>query len=310
MFSSDDAAARTAMLGWIFKPKSRGSQAMSPAPEGGEERDLEFLRSRTDFDAEQMAAVHRRGADERAPLGDEDPAEVDDPGATRLSLRYNDTAHAPRIPATPAAAASVASPGELVLSVWVHRHSSVVSVREAVLIGRYDEEQDLLPEVDLSADDAVSRRHAQVFRRGGRFWIRDLDSTNGTRLNGEWLAPESDTPLSNGDVVELGEASALRVLDISFGEELTDEDEQLSDLLKEAMGISDAVEESAWPLDPSSGTGRHDGVDLLEVALARGAEAGLVPQDASDCLPPTPASQWRLREADEIELPSFVEPYR
>lgn len=298
------------MLGWIFKPKSRGSRATSQAPEGSDGRDLEFLRSRADFDAEQMAAVHRPQADEAVSLLDEDPAPADDPGATRLSLRFDDTFHAARIPAVPVAAASVASPGELVLSVSVHHHSSIVSVREAVLIGRYDDAQDLLPEVDLSADDAVSRRHAQIFRRGGRFWLRDLDSTNGTRLNGQWLAPETDTPLSNGDVVELGEASALRVLDISFGEELTDEDEQLSGLLNEAMGISHAVEESAWPLDPSSGSARNDGVDLLEVALAKGAEAGLVPQEAAGCLPPTSASPWRLREAGEIELPSFVEPYR
>lgn len=299
------------MLGWVFKPKTKGSRALNQAPENNPEQDLEYLRSRADFDAEEMAAVHRRDAEVLPQPVRDVVSNPDDPGATRLSLRFNEAFPATR-PAmvVPQPPLSSESPGELMLAVQVDDRSSVVSVREAVLIGRYDEEQNLRPEVDLSADDAVSRRHARIFRRGGQYWLRDLDSTNGTRHNGVWLTPEAELPLSGGDIVEVGEVSALRVLDISFGEQLTDEDEQLSELLNEAMGITHAVEEAAWPLDPSAGRAGADSVDLLEVALAKGAEAGLVPQDASDCLPPAPNQPWHRREAEEIELPAFVEPYR
>ncbi|HVY61486.1 MAG TPA: FHA domain-containing protein, partial [Planctomycetota bacterium] len=36
-------------------------------------------------------------------------------------------------------------------------------------------------------DEAASRRHAAVSRRGERYFVRDLGSRNGTRLNGAAL---------------------------------------------------------------------------------------------------------------------------
>ncbi|HZE19558.1 MAG TPA: FHA domain-containing protein, partial [Candidatus Angelobacter sp.] len=33
-------------------------------------------------------------------------------------------------------------------------------------------------------DSAVSRKHAEIVRRGGGYWIDDLKSKNGTKLNG------------------------------------------------------------------------------------------------------------------------------
>ena len=41
-------------------------------------------------------------------------------------------------------------------------------------------------------DAVVSRRHAEVFQDGGRWWIRDLDSANGVYLQGKRV---SDIPL-------------------------------------------------------------------------------------------------------------------
>lgn len=301
------------MLGWVFKPKKRATEAAHPAPGAETEGDLEYLRGQTDFDAEEMAAVHGVAAAEAAPAPNAGPVpDVDDPGVTRPGIRFNQDLLAPRSAEAPRPApvrnAGVA--GELVLSVKVARRSSIVSVHEVALIGRFDEEQNLTPELDLGADDAVSRRHARIFRRGGQFWLRDLDSTNGTRHNGHWLPPDTDVPLHGGDLVELGEASELRVLSISFGIELTDEDQHLSELLDEAMGVPGAGEDSAWPLTATSPDRVDSGADLLDVALSRGTEAGLLPEDESDPTPPAPVPQWRLREMGDLELPSFVEPYR
>jgi pSer/pThr/pTyr-binding forkhead associated (FHA) protein len=300
------------MRGWVFKPKTRAAEAATQAPAAGAEGDLEYLRSRDDFDADEMATVHSTGA--AASLQANKPVEapdIDDPGVTRPAIRFHEDLlqHRPAV-ASPALPAGGGRAGELVLSVKTGVRSTVVSVHDTALIGRYDEEQSLLPELDLSADDAVSRRHARVFRRGGQFWIRDLDSTNGTRLNGSWLAVDTDVPLHCGDLVELGEASELRVLDISFGVELTDEDQQLSELLNEALGVPTPSEESSWPLSAATYGSIEDGVDVLDLALSRSAEAGLLPQDEAEVAPSPPAPQWRLRGTADLELPSFVEPYR
>lgn len=45
----------------------------------------------------------------------------------------------------------------------------------------------------------VSARHARILERDGRLWLCDLDSSNGTCINGERVTGE--TPLSSGDVL-------------------------------------------------------------------------------------------------------------
>lgn len=56
---------------------------------------------------------------------------------------------------------------------------------------------------DFHVDDPnVSRRHAEFFWEGGRVFIRDLNSTNGTVLNGR---PVTSAPLDVGDVISLGD---------------------------------------------------------------------------------------------------------
>ncbi len=52
--------------------------------------------------------------------------------------------------------------------------------------------------------DNVSRRHAQVVHRVGRFFVNDLGSTNGTYLNDEEIREEQ--PLRSGDLVKIGSA--------------------------------------------------------------------------------------------------------
>ncbi len=61
-----------------------------------------------------------------------------------------------------------------------------------------------LERCDLTVNDAtVSREHAAFVRRGDRWWVVDLGSTNGTKVNGRRAA---EHPLQPGDEVELGEA--------------------------------------------------------------------------------------------------------
>ena len=55
-------------------------------------------------------------------------------------------------------------------------------------------------EIILNAP-GVSRRHAQISRRNNQYILEDLNSSNGTFLNGRRLT--GPTPLSSGDVIGL-----------------------------------------------------------------------------------------------------------
>lgn len=57
--------------------------------------------------------------------------------------------------------------------------------------------------VDLRLDDSsVSSSHAEVIRRQGAFWIKDLNSTNGVWVNGDRV--DREVCLKPGDRIEIG----------------------------------------------------------------------------------------------------------
>ena len=84
--------------------------------------------------------------------------------------------------------------------------------RPLSLIGRANEARAIFPEVALSFDEAVSRRHALLQKgENGALTLRDIGSANGTRLNGRNVVAMTDTPLSPGDEITLGHWSRLTV---------------------------------------------------------------------------------------------------
>jgi FHA domain len=59
-------------------------------------------------------------------------------------------------------------------------------------------------EADVQIDDRyASSLHARVFSREGRFYVEDMNSTNGTLLNGATLQGEAE--LIDGDNVQIGD---------------------------------------------------------------------------------------------------------
>ncbi len=80
-------------------------------------------------------------------------------------------------------------------------------------IGRMGKTQALIPDVDLSQYGAfqkgVSRLHAIMKTYTGKCTLVDLDSANGTKLNGERLAAYVETSLRNGDTIILGSFKIL-----------------------------------------------------------------------------------------------------
>jgi hypothetical protein len=53
------------------------------------------------------------------------------------------------------------------------------------------------------SDRYASSIHARVFERGGRFYVEDMNSTNGTLLNGATLNGEAE--MIDGDTVQIGD---------------------------------------------------------------------------------------------------------
>jgi diguanylate cyclase (GGDEF)-like protein len=71
-------------------------------------------------------------------------------------------------------------------------------------------------------DDGISRRHARVTRDGDRCWVEDLDSKNGTFVNGERVTRRA---LADGDKIQVGESTFIKFalqdhLDSSFQKQL------------------------------------------------------------------------------------------
>lgn len=67
-------------------------------------------------------------------------------------------------------------------------------------LGRHPQsELQLHPEQDLD----VSTRHAAILIQGGTLLLRDLESANGTWVNGKRI--KGDTPIHSGDVIQLGQ---------------------------------------------------------------------------------------------------------
>jgi pSer/pThr/pTyr-binding forkhead associated (FHA) protein len=55
--------------------------------------------------------------------------------------------------------------------------------------------------------EKTSRRHCEIFHRGNRWFIRDLESKNGTRLNR--IKVMGEEPLEQGDVIEVACAQII-----------------------------------------------------------------------------------------------------
>ena len=97
---------------------------------------------------------------------------------------------------------------------WATLH--LVDIGEAVplidrnefTLGRSAEGQAVMPDIDLARYRAfsrgVSRLHAVITRGVDDVYLMDLDSANGTFVNGSRLKPNEERTLANGDVVALG----------------------------------------------------------------------------------------------------------
>jgi pSer/pThr/pTyr-binding forkhead associated (FHA) protein len=82
---------------------------------------------------------------------------------------------------------------EIVTLSWNGKQHEIEKRR--VVIGRSKD-------ADIQVEDPnVSRRHAEVRQEGAAYWVVDLDSTNGTEINGRRLKRAKLRP---GDTITVG----------------------------------------------------------------------------------------------------------
>ncbi|HLF27093.1 MAG TPA: FHA domain-containing protein [Anaerolineae bacterium] len=88
----------------------------------------------------------------------------------------------------------------------------------STLLGRSDRKARLHVDIDLSGAGGeafgVSRRHARTYFSNGHYMLEDLESLNGTYLNGRKLRPYLPEVLHQGDEIKLGDLA----LKVSFQE--------------------------------------------------------------------------------------------
>jgi pilus assembly protein CpaF len=121
--------------------------------------------------------------------------------------------------------------------------------QETLLLGRSGECHVLLD------DPWTSRRHAQIVRIDGRFYMEDLGSTAGTLVNGKTIPANARVPLQTGDEIGIGSFVCL------FEQRAGDE-----------------------PLEPEiAPTSRVDIDELLQesAAASPGSRANIAPADAA-----------------------------
>jgi len=96
------------------------------------------------------------------------------------------------------------------ISLYFQDNGEIFSLpeKDELTIGRYSEDQPILPDIDLSKfnafENGVSRLHCVFKRVKTKTFVKDLGSSNGTTLNGFRLDANSDTSFKHGDILSLG----------------------------------------------------------------------------------------------------------
>ena len=158
---------------------------------------------------ELMASVYCTACGEANPDGSRFCAHCGTPLVRLSGDRVADTTSTISVPASDvdteaaevlaadAAAVAALPPGTALLAVLrgPNAGSRFLLSTDLTLVGRH-------PDSDIFLDDVtVSRRHAEFYRHGGTFSVRDVGSLNGTYVNRERI---EEAILTAGDEVQVG----------------------------------------------------------------------------------------------------------
>lgn len=107
----------------------------------------------------------------------------------------------------------------------------------------------------LLSDQTVSRRHAVITLEGGKVWVTDLGSTNGTYAAGVQVQPNDKVEIVNSDELKFGSAVlTLKLPEIQQAEEAEAEEEEApveAESIAEEVPVEEvAVEEEEVEPEP------------------------------------------------------------
>jgi hypothetical protein len=126
---------------------------------------------------------------------------------TDLDLQQNLNGVLSRPTPTPIYPAN-AQPLAIRLKIGTNQREIEMPLDRVIHIGRISPGSNTFPEIDLSkevgSDRTVSRRHARILKQGNKVVIEDMNSVNGTFVNGKKLDPYLPESLRDGDLLRLG----------------------------------------------------------------------------------------------------------
>lgn len=103
------------------------------------------------------------------------------------------------------------APWRLLMQIGGQNQTTVgIEVKDRILLGRSDPIGNFYPDLDLTPyggqEGGVSRRHAVIIQdhENQTLYLEDLNSTNGTRINGFTLEARRRYRLRDGDEIEVG----------------------------------------------------------------------------------------------------------
>lgn len=175
----------------------------------------------------------------------------------------------------PPASSGESSPATLVVEVGGSVAQTLEIHDAPITIGRHEGCDIPIPQA------AISRQHAEVFTREGRFYIRDLGSANGTFVNGKRI---TERLLVHGCRIQIGSGTILfrapgeaavpsdldssdSLVDILVGATLFQSSERADELRRQVLGEGGAWREE--PAAPSTAT-----TDRVDTGLNEQAPAG------------------------------------
>lgn len=161
-----------------------------------EERRREKVRVRARYDSKIPAPAAVAAAVPAAPAPTPQPARAaPEESATVYEVDYG-SEESGTVPAVALARLSVTPPDRPAFEFSI--------AKPAITIGRSARAGN---DVVLESDGKVSRRHARIeLEQDDRFTIYDLDTTNGTRVNGKRI---DNCALKNGDEIQIGDTRVV-----------------------------------------------------------------------------------------------------
>jgi FHA domain-containing protein len=151
----------------------------------------------------------------RTVVSSEQPSEVSSPAPTPVDITCSECeasnsqdrstcyrCGADLVPAEDAVAcARLVLPGKVAVE---------IPYGETVTLGRHADDPSIA--AALEAHDQVSRRHAEVIVNRASVKVRDLDSTNGTFVNGSRVVGETTVPVADGVLIRFGKELEIVLL--------------------------------------------------------------------------------------------------